>query len=114
MDEATADRVHSALLLVSLVAGSLSLAIPLVTRALPATPSRWPAFGRALVTLAGIAWLAALLSVTVHLKFGHAPGTPQALSTVDFVREHVAVVVAAVLPAAGLALCRSGRRQGRA
>jgi hypothetical protein len=63
-------------------------------------------FGRArALALASLAFL--ILSVTVHLAFGHRPGTDQALGFVAFFREHPAFAIVGV---ASLALVLAFRR----
>jgi hypothetical protein len=67
-------------------------------------------FGKAR-TLALLSLGFLILSVTVHLAFGHRPGTEQALGVAPFVREHPAF---AVVAAVSLALLLSFRRPSRA
>ena len=101
----TADRLYEITLLLSFVLGAIALALALFGRGggLVGT-GRWVRNG------AVAAWVALLVSVTVHLRWGHTPGGPQALPPVEFVREHGAFVAAALIP--GLALVTRRRASG--
>ena len=52
------------------------------------------------------AWVAVLVSCTVHLAFGHSPGGPQALPLPRFIGNHRSFVVAALIPVLALLLPR--------
>lgn len=96
---ADADSVYSATLLVSLVAGGLGLAAAVALAAGIAKGAH-----RAVGAAAVAGWACLLVSLAVHLGWGHTPGTPRALPPVAFLREHVAFLVAALLPALALAV----------
>ena len=91
------DQVYSLTLLLSLACGGASILGAVVGR-LRAERSitAWVA------PFAVAAGIALLVSVTVHLGWGHRPGSPSALPALEFLRAHVSFVVAAVLPLAGL------------
>ena len=101
------DRLYEITLLFALLVGPIALALALLGRA------RSPhALGTAPWTLraAIAAWAVLLVSVTVHLRWGHTPGGPQALPPLAFVREHRSFIVAALIP--GLALVARRRAPG--
>ena len=93
------DQLYDITLLISLTCGVTALAFALRSRvqAMPGPGSaRW--VGPAAVG----AWIALLVSFTVHLAWGHAPGSPQALPPLEFLRDHLSFIAAAVVPIAAL------------
>ena len=99
------DSVYDVTLLMSLAGGAAALAFALLAR-MQAGPA--PDLAGWVLPAAFGAWFSFLMSVTVHLVWGHAPGSPQALSPVEFLREHPAFIVAALIPA----LAMVGRPKG--
>jgi hypothetical protein len=98
-----ADSVYSITLLFALVAGVVAIVGglgALVARESVVRWSRWTTRSSVL------AWLCLLISVGVHLAYGHRPGTRQAMGVFEFVREHVAFAVAVLLPCAALLIRR--------
>ncbi len=61
------------------------------------------------VRAAWTALAAGLLSLTVHVVFGHRPGTPEALGVAPFVAVHPAYLGVVASALAGLGLARAGR-----
>ena len=111
------DTIYSLSLLVSLVSGALSAL--LASRSLrPALAARLPrpfrlATGRRRLARGAIvvAFAALLVSLGVHLVWGHRPGTPAELPVLAFFRIHPAYLAAAALPL-GSALWLRSRREG--
>jgi len=113
------DTLYSLSLLVSLLTGALSALLALWS--LPAVNARLPRnlrLARPLHRMVGsalfVAWAALLVSVVVHLRWGHRPGGPEALPLRDFLLIHPSFVVAALLPAvSAFLLWRSGKKSRR-
>ena len=101
------DQLYEITLLASFAFGATALAVAIRGR-VQATH----AFGSARWSLRSAigAWVALLVSFTVHLAWGHTPGGPQALPPLDFIGEHRSFIVAAVIP--GLALMARPRAEG--
>lgn len=99
------DALYSLALLLALVAASACLVLGAATRL-----GRLPGVARPWARAAG--WTAigcGLVSLAVHVAFGHRPGTAEALGPASFVALHPAylgVVASAVL---GLRLASHGR-----
>jgi hypothetical protein len=93
------DQLYSVTLLMSLAGGVAALAGVLAGRVRAALA---PASARLVVPAAAGAWLALFVSFTVHLRWGHPPGSPQALPGLEFLRGHPSFVIAAIIP--GIAL----------
>ena len=100
------DALHSLTLLISLLCGAAGVGIRWRPRAAGAANG----VGRLAVRVALVAWAALGLSVVVHFVWGHGPGTPDALPPLQFVRQHPAFVVAALMP---LAACVPAPVSGR-
>lgn len=98
------DSIYSLSLLVSLLSGASSFllsALALVPRLPAALPRclRLEPKRRRLARLAlYLSLLSLLISVTVHLLWGHRPGTPDGLAIPEFLRVHPSYLVAAGLP----------------
>lgn len=106
------DTLYSVTLLISLAAGALAIAVavlphfPWVRRLLPL---RMQGNGNshlrsALLILVALTSL--VLSLVVHLVFGHRPGSPDALRLFEFFGVHPSFIVAGLLPAIAAALHR--------
>ena len=104
------DRLYEITLLLSLAFGAIALALVLLRRV---GGPRAPGSARGMWLVAAGAWIALLVSVIVHLGWGHTPGGPQALSPLEFVGEHRAFIVAALLPALTLVARRRAPQQPR-
>lgn len=109
------DLTYSLTLLASLLLGGLALALAtvggLLARRGREGAGRWLA--RARRASRGALALAAV-SLTVHLAFGHSPGSPEALSPGAFLAVHPAFLVALALGGGGWAVARlAGRTVGR-
>lgn len=105
------DTLYSLTLGAAMVAAAVSFLLGIGgLRKTAADPSR----GKTLLRLAARGAILAggllILSVTVHLGFGHRPATEQALGFAPFVREHPAFAIVAVIP---LALFLSFHRLSR-
>jgi hypothetical protein len=104
------DELYAGSLLLSLLAGTVALVAGLVGRVRRDRNPRWS-------PLAGwpiqVAWVALFISLATHLGWGHTPGGPHALPTVEFLREHSSFLVAAALPI-GAWLIRPRRLTGAA
>jgi hypothetical protein len=95
------DALYSIALLLSLVCGVEAVTVAVLDRFgfHPVEP-----LARFLLPACLIAWGSLAVSVGVHFNWGHAPGSPEALPPMAFLREHTAFSLAAVLPALALAL----------
>jgi hypothetical protein len=101
------DHLYEVALLSSLAFGSTAVVLALFARAQSAhavAAARWS------LRVALGAWVALLVSFSVHLGWGHTPGGPQALPPLDFVGEHRSFLVAVLIP--GLALVVRPRAHG--
>lgn len=107
------DVLYSWTLLLALAGGGASaaagLAALLTRRRSPTAPAeglagggRGPRLTRIAVRLAAFSFAALVISVTVHVGWGHRPGSPEALSPVEFLRIHPSFVVAGALAGGGL------------
>ena len=89
----SADQIYSLTLLAALLAAGLS--------AVGALGLLWRRRSRRLGAVAWIAGLTAmafgLLSLTVHLAFGHRPGTTEVLGLVAFFEAHPAYLIVFVI-----------------
>jgi len=100
------DALYSVALLVSLVLGAEAVAVAGLDRLGVA----WVRPLRLYLLSACLsAWVALAVSVGAHYGWGHAPGSPEAMSPFAFLSAHVAFVPAALLPAIALAV-RAGHR----
>lgn len=93
------DQLYSLTLLISFTCGGAALAAGLLGR-LQSQPVSTSA--RLVVPAAVGAWIALLVSFSVHVWCGHTPGSLQALPPLEFLREHLSFVVAAIIPVVAL------------
>jgi hypothetical protein len=102
------DQLYGITLLMSLACGVAAVAVALMGRiqAVPVAAS-----ARLVVPAAVGAWIALLVSFTVHLAWGHAPGSPQALPPLEFLRDHLSFIVAAMIPSVALIVRPKGTRE---
>jgi hypothetical protein len=99
------DSLYSFTLLLALVAAGGGLLLAAAAFGMgprAARLARWSAW---------TALAAGAVSLGVHLAFGHAPGSPEALGPVAFVSIHPAYLAVAGLAAAGLVLARLAVRR---
>jgi hypothetical protein len=102
------DQLYAITLLISLACGVAALAIALLGRV---QASRGLGAARWVAPAAVGAWIALLVSFNVHLAWGHAAGSPQALPPLEFLRNHPSFIVAAVLPSIALIARPKGARE---
>jgi hypothetical protein len=61
-----------------------------------------PSAARLVKPAAAVAFAALLVSLTVHLGWGHTPGGPEALPAVEFLQAHRSFLLAAAIPMTAL------------
>jgi hypothetical protein len=108
------DTLYSMALLLSFAAGiiALILALTLFMKQPQLGPCRLLSFRRALMAIIAVALAALLVSLAVHVVFGHPTGSEQALGFIGFFTVHPSYLVALALPlAAGLLAWRYCRKQ---
>ena len=108
MVAALVDQLYGIMLLVSLACGLAALAVALLGR-VQAGPA--PRSSRWVAPAAVGAWIALLVSITVHFAWGHAPGSPQALPPLEFLRQHPSFIVAGLIPVVALIARPKGARE---
>jgi hypothetical protein len=90
-DSDRSESLYSLTLLISFLLGGIALVASLLARMRPALGPRMVRVAR---LMSGAAWIAVLVSVAVHLWWGHAPGGPSALGPAGFLREHFSFIIA--------------------
>ncbi len=99
------DSIYWASLLISLLAGALAVLLGFLSLR-PSMAARLPRLlqsatkRRRIAALAIVVAVASLLvSVGVHITWGHRPGTPEGLAVFEFLEVHTSYLFAAGLPA---------------
>ena len=88
-------------LFLSLAAGLLALAAVLAARS---ESPRLPPLKRMTIPAALASWVVLIISAAVHLGWEHAPGSPHALSPIDFFRHHPSFLWVGLIPTVALVL----------
>lgn len=98
------DTLYSLSLLVSLLSGMLAIVCSAALRLpklqhLPFANRRGRAYlRRGALTCASVAFAALVCSISIHLAWGHRPGSAEALRFIEFFRIHPSFLAAAALP----------------
>ncbi|MEM7349499.1 MAG: hypothetical protein AAF657_01750 [Acidobacteriota bacterium] len=99
------DTVYSLTLLIALIAASVSAVGGLTLRLRRPLPAVG-ALGRVLRASGPVAVVFGVLSLAVHLAFGHRPGTAEALGPIAFFDVHPSFLAVFALAALGLVVRR--------